>query len=238
MRLPLAPLLAPALALSLTLAGAPLLAGTDTAGRISVTGEGVVTAAPDMAEISVAVTTEAETAAEALTQNSARLEAVLAQLRAAGIEARDMQTEGLGVSPVWGGDGDETGPAITGYSAHNGVKVRVRDLSKLGAVLDAAVADGANSLGGLRFGVSNEAQLMDEARRAAVAQARARAELLAGAAGAQLGAILSISEQGGMAPYPMPMLKAGLVAAPAPVPMQGGELGLSASVTIDWQLQQ
>lgn len=231
MRLPLAPLLAVSLALA-----SPAVA--EEPARISVTGEGVVTAAPDMAEISLAVMTEAPTAAEALTQNSVRLDAVLTRLREAGIEPRDLQTEGLGLNPVWTGHDAETGPKITAYSAQNGVKVRLRDLGKLGAVLDAAVADGANSLNGLTFGVSNEDALMDEARRAAVAEAKARAELLASAAGVTLGPIISISEAAEMMPRPMPMMRAAAEAMPAPVPVEGGELGLSASVSIVWALEQ
>ena len=113
-----------------------------------------------------------------------------------------------------------------------------REMREAIPVLDAAVADGANSLNGLTFGVSNEDALMDEARRAAVAEAKARAELLASAAGVTLGPIISISEAAEMMPRPMPMMRAAAEAMPAPVPVEGGELGLSASVSIVWALEQ
>lgn len=224
------------LALTASLA-LPLPALADDAMRptITVTGTGTVEAVPDIATLSIGVTTQGETAAEALSANSAALDAVMARLTAAGIEARDMQTSNLSLNPNWTGydSSSVSGPTIAGYVATNMLTIRVRALDGLGAVLDAAVADGANTLNGLTFGLADPDPALDAARQEAVAVARARAALLATAAGVKLGRVLSISE--GAAPMdPVPMFRA--EASASPVPVAGGEVGLSASVTIFYEI--
>ena len=111
----------------------------------------------------------------------------------------------------------------------------MRDVSKLGAVLDAAITDGANTLNGISFELAEPRPVLDQARKAATEDARARAELLAAAAGVKLGRVLSISEGGGYG-GPMPMFKAD--AASAPVPVEAGEIGLSAAVTVTFEIVQ
>ena len=204
---------------------------------ITVTGTGTVEAAPDIATLSIGVTSQGDTAAAALSANSTALEAVMARLTAAGIEARDMQTSNLSINPNWTGydSASVTGPVISGYVATNMLTIRVRQLDGLGAVLDAAVADGANTLNGLSFGLADPEPALNEARKEAVADARARAELLATAAGVKLGGILSISETQAYS-EPVPMFRAD--ASAAPVPVAGGELGLSANVTILYKIEQ
>ncbi len=213
----------------------PALADDNLPPMITVTGTGTVEAVPDIATLSIGVTTQGETAAEALSANSAALDAVMARLTAAGIAAPDMQTSNLSLNPNWTGyeSSSVTGPTIAGYVASNILTIRLRQLDGLGAVLDAAVADGANTLNGLTFGLADPKPALDEARKEAVADARARAELLATAAGVKLGRVISISE--GVAPSdPAPMFRA--EASAAPVPVAGGEVGLSASVTIFYQI--
>lgn len=199
---------------------------------IVVTGTGTVEAAPDMATLSIGVTTQGDSAAAALAANSAAVEAVMARLTAAGIESRDMQTSNLSLYPNWHGS-ESAAPTIASYVASNQLTIRVRQLDGLGAVLDAAVTDGANTLNGLTFGLADPGPAMDEARKEAVAEARARAELLATAAGVTLGPILEISE-GGSWNEPAPMFRAEVAAAP--VPVAAGELGLSATVTIHYEI--
>lgn len=195
---------------------------------ISVTGEGTVQASPDLATLSIGVTTQGDTAASALGSNSAALAKVMDRLRAAGIEDRDLQTTGLSLNPNW--TSDESGNSrISGYLASNQLTVRVRALPMLGAVLDAAVADGANTLNGLTFGLADPKPLQDQARKAAVADAIARATLLVEAAGGKVGPVVSITEQSGFAP-PMPMFR--MDAAAAPVPVAGGEVGVTAQVSV------
>ena len=199
---------------------------------ITVTGEGVVQIVPDIATLVIGVTTQGETAAEALSANSTALDAVMARLTAAGVQARDMQTSNLSLNPNWTGY-DSSTPTISGYVAANMLTVRVRALDTIGAVLDAAVADGANTLNGLTFGLADPGPVLNEARKAAVVDARARAELLAGAAGVKLGRIISISEAGSPA-SPMPMFK--LEASDAAVPVASGELGITAMITVFYEI--
>lgn len=213
----------------------PVLAETAPA-TITVTGEGTVTAAPDLATVSLGVTTQGETAAEAMAANTAALTAVLDRVKAAGVEDRDIQTSTLNLNPNWSNSDGSSMPVIQGYVATNVLQIRVRDLPKLGEVLDAAITDGANTLNGISFGLAEPEPAMDEARKAAVAKARARAELLTGAAGVGLGRIVSISESGYMPPMPMYRMEAAL--ADAPVPVEGGEVGVSASVTVTWEIAQ
>lgn len=199
---------------------------------ITVTGTGTVQAAPDMATLSIGVTTQGTTAAEALAANSKATEAVIARLTASGIEARDMQTSNLAINPNWTGY-DSSTPTISGYVASNMLTVRVRALDTTGAVLDAAVADGANTLNGMTFGLADPEPQLNEARKVAVADARAKAELLAAAAGVTLGEVLAISDAGTMAD-PAPMYRDAVSASP--VPVQGGELGLVANVSVTWEI--
>lgn len=230
--------LAAVLALSALPGLAQTLAQTDAPrplAQISVTGEGQIDARPDMASISVGVTTQAATAAAAMAQNSAQLAVVLDNLRAAGIADADLQTSNLSLNPNW--TQTATGQTeIKGYVASNQLTVRVRALDTLGAVLDAAVKDGANTLNGISFGLQNPGPALNEARRQAVADARAKAELLTGAAGVGLGPVLSITESGQMAPPPMFRMER--MASADAVPVAAGEVTMAASVTLVWQITQ
>lgn len=207
------------------------------ARTVTVTGEGTVEAAPDQAVISLGVTTQGDTAASALAANNAALAKVMDRLRAAGIEDRDMQTSNLSLNPNWTGyDAGQT-PTISGYVASNMLTIRVRVLASLGAVLDAAVTDGANTLNGLTFGLSDPKPATDLARKEAMQDAAARAALLVEAAGATLGPVVTITEGGSFSP-PMPMFRADAAASPGAVPVAGGELGISASVTVVYEIAQ
>lgn len=211
-----------------------LLAGPLSAadGRITVTGSGEVQAAPDLAVVSVGVTTEAETASDALARNGEAMTAVLARLREQGIADRDLQTSNLSLSPRWEQyqPGNESPPKIVGFVASNQLDVRVRDLAALGAILDTVVRDGANMLGGLSFGISEDEALLDAARMEAVRDGRRKAELMAEAAGVVLGELLEINEAGGV-DVPVPMARMEMAAADA-VPVSAGEVGLSARITM------
>lgn len=220
-------------ALALPLA-APTLAEDGPSRTISVTGTGTVEAAPDMATLMIGVTTEGDTAAAALAANTTATDAVIARLTASGIEARDMQTSNLSITPSWTGyDSSSSSPRISGFVAANLLTVRVRNLESTGTVLDAAVTDGANTLNGLTFGLANPEPAYNEARKEAVADARAKAELLAAAAGVSLGQVLSIADGGAMTD-PAPMYREAVSAAP--VPVAGGELGLVATVTVTFAI--
>ncbi len=213
-----------------------LPAMAESPATITVTGEGVVEAAPDIATISLGVTTEGKTAVEAMAANSAALTAVLDRLRAAGIEERDLQTSNLTLNPNWVGYDSGKAPTISGYTASNMLTVRVRALASLGTVLDSAITDGANTLNGVTFGLAEPRPAVDAARKEAVADAVARATLLVEAAGAKLGKVVSIAESGGFA-QPMPMFRME-ASADSAVPVAGGEVGLTASVTMVFEITQ
>lgn len=206
---------------------------------ISVSGEGRVEVAPDMATLNLGVTTEADTAAAALTANSEGLAAALARLKAAGIAERDIQTSGLTINPRYDYRNDGSQPQINGYIASNMVMVRVRDLSILGATLDGAVADGANTLNGIAFGLQEPDAAMDGARRRAVTDAAHKAALYAEAAGVKLGRIASIAEQtnyGG--PQPMMLAEASFAKDAGSVPVASGELSVASTVSVIYEIAQ
>lgn len=204
--------------------------------QIVVTGEGQVTAAPDMAVIQSGVMTEAATAAEAVAANSAAMEKVVAALRRAGIEPRDIQTSDFSVQPRYVHDDRGTNPPrLVGYMVSNMVGVRVRALDRLGAVLDDLVAAGANQIHGLSFDIADKAALLDDARRAAVEDARRKADLYAKAAGVRLGALISIDERAGQA-RPVQFRAMAAESFSGRVPVQTGEQTLQVQIDAAWGL--
>ena len=212
--------------------GLPALA--QGAPTITVTGEGSVTSAPDLATISLGVTTQADTAAAAMAANSAALTAVLDRLKAAGVAPRDMQTSNLTLNPNWVSYDSGNSTKIEGYTASNMLTVQVRALETLGAVLDSSITDGANTLNGVTFGIAKPRPFLDEARKNAVTDAVARATLLVEAAGAKVGPIVSMTESSGFVnPAPMFRVEADMAQS---VPTAGGELGLTASVTMVFEI--
>jgi uncharacterized protein YggE len=202
---------------------------------LTVAGEGHVDLPPDMAMISLGVTTEADTAAAALAANNAAQAEVLAVLAAAGIEPRDIQTSGLNLNPVWDNRSYSDGrQRIRGYSVSNIVTIRVRKLDSLGGLLDKVVTTGANQLNSLTFGLSDPKPAMDEARKRAVADALDRARLYADAAGVTLGPLVSLSECGAYQ-QPQPMFRRD-AAMESAVPVAGGEVGIVASVSVTFEI--
>ena len=203
--------------------------------QIVVQGQGVVQAAPDMAIVQVGVVQEARTAGEAMDQASRAAAGVLERIAATGIEDRDVQTANISLHPRMQHNSGNA-PRVVGYVSSNNLSVRVRDLAVLGGLLDAVVGDGANSMNGLSFTIDERGPLESEARALAVADARAKAEILAEAAGVELGPVQSISEQGvGFQPQ---MLSRGAVAMEAmAAPVAAGELDIRVSVTMVFAIE-
>lgn len=200
--------------------------------RITVTGEASVEAAPDMARITLGVSFEAREARAAVDAVSRAMADSLEQLAALGVAARDIQTRGLTLYPVQPDRprSDDSGPErMAGFHAANTVIVRVRDLEALGGLLDAVLEAGATQFGGLSFDVQDPEPLIAEARRRAVADARARAELLAEAAGVTLGPVLTIADQGAGTGGGMEMMAARRGGG---VPVAPGEVSVTASVSV------
>lgn len=205
---------------------------TAAPGRLTVVGIGSVDAKPDMARITMGVASRAATAAEAMSATSDTIARIFAELEAAGIAPEDLQTSNLSLSPVWQErPGREAQPEVSGYEATNTINVRVRDLDGLGGLIDAATQAGANTFHGLSFALQDPAPALDEARRLAVADAMAKAQLYAEAAGLGLGPVLAISEPGRGGPEPQ--FRAAVAEAMVIAP---GELSTEASVTMEFAL--
>jgi uncharacterized protein YggE len=220
----------PALLALLLAAAGPALAQDPPVRQIVVTGEAEVEAAPDRAVVTAGVESQAATAAEALAANTTAMTAVFDALEAAGVPRPDFQTSQLSLDALWENRTDGEGPPrVVGYQASNLVTVTVRDLARLGPVIDAVTAAGANRLHGIAFEIAEPKPHIDDARARAVADARARAELYAGAAGVTLGPVIAIREAPAMdGPVPM-YARAEMSAAP---PIAEGTVSLSARVEV------
>ncbi len=213
---------------------------------LTISADGHSTRTPDLAVFNAGVTTQAKTAAAALSDNAERMNAVIAALKAAGIADRDIQTSNLSVNPVYSQPRpDENGnvsgePAISGYQATNQVEVRQRKIGNYGKTIDTLVSAGANQVSGPSFQLDNADAASDEARIDAMKKARARAELYAKAAGLSVRRILTINEGGGYAPQPMVMYARAdaMMAKAAPSPVSAGELQIGANVTVTFELGQ
>jgi uncharacterized protein YggE len=212
--------------------------------RITVVGEGETAASPDMAILSLSVLREADTARAALDANNKAMADVIDAMKKAGIAERDLQTSGLSIDPRYSNvKPDEKGheePKIIGYRAVNGLTVRVRDLDKLGAIIDRSVSLGVNQGGGITFTNDDMSKPMQEARKRAMQDAIARARTLTEAAGVKTGRIIEISEQSFRPmPQPMAMKARGFAAASADsVPVQAGENTYHATVTVTFEINQ
>jgi len=201
---------------------------------VTVSGEAEVSVAPDLAQIDAGVTTEAKTAREASDANNKAMAAVLPALKAAGIAENDIRTSRLSLYPQSAPSKVNGPPQITGYRASNRVTVRIRDIGKVAATIDAMVAAGANDIGGINFVVSQASKHLDDARVKAIEDARRKAEIFAKAANIRLGAPTSISEDGGGdGPRPQArMYKAGVNATP----IAPGEETLRVSVSVSYEI--
>lgn len=206
--------------------------------RIIVTGEGESTLAPDLALLSLSVMREAKTAREALTANNDAMAAVIAAMKASGIEERDLQTAGIQISPRYNytpkPDGTQEA-VLAAYQVTNTLSVRIRDIAKTGEILDKSVTLGVNQGGGISFANDDPSAAMTEARKRAVADAMAKAKTLTEAAGVELGRILEISETS-FAPPPGPILSKYAAQAADAVPVQAGENSYKIQVNVTFEL--
>jgi uncharacterized protein YggE len=234
-------------ALSLALAAAlPLAAQAQDSAKpreatIVVTGEGSAEMAPDMALIDLGVVKDAKTAREALDANNKAMADVLAALKEAGIAERDLQTSGFMINPQYqypqSSTGENPPPVLIGFQVTNTVTLRVRDLSKLGEILDKAVTLGANQGNGIRFVNDKPDTAVSAARKKAVENAMAKAKELTDAAGVGLGRVLEISETTYRA-EPMPTMRAMAkdYAEGGAVPLATGENSYSVTVNVTFAL--
>ncbi|MBM3519332.1 MAG: DUF541 domain-containing protein [Alphaproteobacteria bacterium] len=205
---------------------------------ISLAGHGEVRAAPDLAIISIGVTSLQDTAAAALAANSEAMKRVFATLTEAGIADKDIQTSNFMVQPRYDYSNNTQPPRLIGYDVTNLVNVTVRKLDSIGGVLDKVVSAGSNQVNGISFQLADAEAATDAARKLAVADAVRKAQLYTGASGVELGPILSISEGASFQP-PMPMQAKAFRAegASADVPVAQGEQVIAVDVSISWEIK-
>ena len=209
------------------------IAGT----RLDVNATGEVTRVPDVAIISAGVVSRSTTATGALQDTANRMSRVLAALKRAGIEDRDIQTSNVGLNPEYRYVENQP-PQLVGYTASNTVTVRFRDVRNSGKILDALVAQGSNQINGPTLTVDKPESALDEARTKAIAIGRARAELYARSLGLRVVRVVSVNESGGSYPVPPPMpMYARADMAQAKTSIEPGEQKLQVNLAMTFELQ-
>jgi uncharacterized protein len=214
--------------------GLPLLANavgtadTAQARTVTVNGSGSITSVPDTATLSLGVTTQGKTAAAAFSANSAEVAKVIAALKAAGVAAKDIQTQFMSLSPRT----TDTGEQTLGYTAFNSVNVTVHDLTRAGAVIDTAVGAGADTVYGPSLTRSDSDAQYREALKAAVADAQKKADALGEAGHFTVGAVQNVTENSGS--QPIPMMAAADKASSTPI--EPGTQQVDASVTVTFAI--
>src|SRR5690606_13903742 len=209
---------------------------------IRVSGEGEASIAPDMAILTFSVVRNSQTAEVAVSDNSTAMAAVMAALKAQGIADRDLQTSNFAIQPQYRHNEPKDGvvepPTITGYEVTNTLTVKVRDLPKLGAILDRSVKLGVNQGGQIIFTNDDPEAAMTEARKNAVEKAIAKARTLTETVGVGLGRVIEISEGAGPRP-PQPMYRMAMArdSAAESVPLASGENTYSVTVNITFVLE-
>ncbi|MEL6753979.1 MAG: SIMPL domain-containing protein [Pseudomonadota bacterium] len=209
---------------------------------LSITATGEVMAEPDIAYVSTGVQSEAKTAEQAMADNRAAMNGVFEALRAAGLTDRDIQTSNFSLNPVYDyierEDGRGNERVLRGYMVSNQVTAKVSDLDNLGRTLDAVVSEGGNTFNGIRFALEHDTEVRDEARRSAMEQAIARAELYASAAGYEVARIVSITEYEHSS-GPQPMMEMAMArTTDSATPVSGGEVGYSSQVNVLFELSR
>ena len=213
---------------------APMMSSDGT--LLSVSAEATSKRVPDVATISTGVVTRGADSNAAMRENADQMAKVLAALKGAGIPERDIRTTGVNLNPQYQ-YAENQPPKITGYEARNTVSVKVRDLGKLGKIMDTLVAEGANELNGPSFEVDKPDEAYDEARRAALEKAQARAEMYAKALNLRVRRIVSIDETSGGFRPPVPMMRAmAMEAKGADTTISPGESSLGVSLNIVFEL--
>jgi uncharacterized protein YggE len=203
---------------------------------LNLSAYGEVHAAPDLATISLGVTTQGATAAQAMGSNATQMSGLLAALKRQGIAEKDIQTSNLSLSAQYDYENGKA-PVLKGYQASNTVTVTVRDLAKIGPTVDAVVAGGANQVNGISFGLRDPQSAEDAARVQAVQRLQAEAALYAKAAGLHVKALRSLSEGGGYEPSPVRPMMLMKAAAPAATQVEAGELDLRVQVQATYELE-
>lgn len=199
-----------------------------SADTVTVNGTGTATGVPDQASFDFTVQTKGKTASAALAQNGTVTQAVISAVEGAGVPEADVQTQEVSLDPIT----SSNGTTIVGYTASNTITASKLAIGKSGAVVDAAVGAGATDVSGPSLDISSQDALYANALKAAVAQARSKAQVLAGATGHSLGDAVTIVEGSTSTPVPF-----GAVSAkPGNTPVQPGTQQIQATVTVTYAL--
>ena len=220
-------------AMAQTAPAAPAADSMFRATTLNLSAMGEVDVAPDMATITLGVQTEAATAQEAMRANAQKMSQVMAALNRAGIQGRDIQTSNLNLNAQYDYPQNEP-PRLRGYQASNQVTVKVRDLSRLGAAVDATVNAGANQSHSISFGLNDPTAAENAARQAAVRNLQAKAQLYAQATGHRVGRLVTLSEGTSASQPPPPMPYAMMARAEAKdvsTPVSGGEMTVRVDIS-------
>ena len=205
---------------------------------LSISSEAEAKRVPDVATLSAGVMTQAPDGDTAMRQNAQQMDKVMQAIRAAGIAEKDVQTSGITLYPQYTYKEGQS-PKINGYQATNRVNLKVRDLTRLGKVLETLALQGANQINGPSFEIDRPEPVYDEARVAALKQAQDRAETYAKSLGLRVRRIVSISEgrSGGIRPVPVMRMRAMAADAEAPsAPVSPGESSLSVNLDVTFEL--
>ena len=223
---------------ALALLAQPALADeTPTTATLQASGQGTANVVPDIAIVSLGVSSSGRSASDALTANSTALTAAIAAVEAAGVAEKDIATTGLNIYPVYATNSDGTQvqpPKVTGYSVSNEVRVTIRDITKAGDLLDKVVAAGANRIDGISFDVSDRKAAEDGALTDAIAEAMRKGQLMATAANLKLVRVLSVTTAA--AGEPPRAVYALAKAAVASVPVMPGEQETDVTATMVWEV--
>jgi hypothetical protein len=206
----------------------------ETARTVTVTGAATIRSAPNEAVVALGVQTQAATAEEAMRLNAERMSRVVEALRGAGVGEDDIATSWVSLYPRTSSDG----LAVVGYTADNSMTVTIRDMDRIGRLIDRAVAVGANVTSGITFRLSDDDRGVEQALAHAVEDARSKAQALAGAGDAGLGALVQVSESSGSVQPPVyyddRVYAAGAEAATTPI--SPPTLESQVTVTVTWEL--
>lgn len=211
---------------------------TDIRDTITITGDGKVTGIPDIASVNVGMTTEKRQVADAQKENSQKFNKLLEDLKKLGIKKEDIQTADYRINPVYDYS-PERGSVIKGYEVAQSVRIKIRDLDKVGEVLAVAGQGGANQVSGISFTIDDPEKLRQEAREEALLNAKQKAEALARISGVTLGKIVSFSEYGGEpTPYPVYALSKEVIGGPevAPPSIERGSLDITITATVSYEI--
>ena len=230
--------------------------------QITVSGEGKVYAKPDVALVSLGVTTQATTVAEVAKTNTDKMNAVIEAVKALGVDEKDIQTTNYSLTPVYSnnylvptsvptagsstgysvsnGTMIRTGSTLTGYKLEQNIQVKVRDFTKISDVLSQSTAKGANTVGDLQFTIDNPQQFKDQARAEAIAQAKTNAQNLAKESGVSLGKIINVYENNYVMPTAYNSMKAmgaGASDSVSTPTIQPGQQEIDLTINLTYQVR-